>query len=253
MSPHLSLILPAYNEVRSIRQTLRLTREYLGKQSYSFEVIVAADGEDGTREAAREEAAGDSRVVVMGEPGRHGKGRGIRLAVRQTRGAIVGFADADYKTPIEEVDKLLPWLDRKYDVAIGSRAAEGAHIESQAPLVRRIGSRVFALGMHLLIGLWDISDTQCGFKLFRGDVARDLFSRQRIDSYMFDVEVLHLAKKSGYRIKEVGVRWRGDDDSRLQLVSGNWRNFLDILRIRFGRAAKRRQVDAAGASVSRSA
>jgi glycosyltransferase involved in cell wall biosynthesis len=213
-----------------------LTREYLARQPYSYEVIIAADGEDGTREAAREEAAGDPRVVIMGEPGRHGKGRGIRLAMQRTRGAVVGFTDADYKTPIEELDKLLPWLDRRYDLVIGSRGVDGSCIESPAPLVRRIGSRVFALGMHLVIGLWDITDTQCGFKIFRGDVARALFARQRIDGYMFDVEILHLAKKSGYRIKEVGVRWRGDDDSRLQLVSGNWRNFVDILRIRFGRS-----------------
>jgi glycosyltransferase involved in cell wall biosynthesis len=229
-------VLPAYNEVRSIAQTLRLTREHLGKQPYSFEVIVAADGDDGTREAARAETTGDSRFIVMGEPGRHGKGRGIRLAIERARGEVVGFADADYKTPIEEIDKLLPWLDRGFDVVIGSRAVDGACIESQAPLVRRLGSKVFALGMHLLIGLWDISDTQCGFKVFRGDVGRALFARQRIDGYMFDVEVLHLAKKSGYRIKEVGVRWRGDEDTRLQLVSGNWHNFLDLLRIRFGRA-----------------
>jgi dolichyl-phosphate beta-glucosyltransferase len=90
--------------------------------------------------------------------------------------------------------------------------------------------------MLLMLGLWDIHDTQCGFKFFRASVARDLFSRQRIDGYMFDVEVLHLAEQSGYHIKEVGVRWRDDGDSRLQLVAGNWRNMLDILRIRFGRA-----------------
>jgi hypothetical protein len=91
--------------------------------------------------------------------------------------------------------------------------------------------------MHTLLGMWHVRDTQCGFKFFRAPVARDLFGRQRIDGYMFDVEVLHLACRSGYRIKEVGVRWRDDGDSRLQLVAGNWRNMLDILRIRFGKAA----------------
>jgi dolichyl-phosphate beta-glucosyltransferase len=87
--------------------------------------------------------------------------------------------------------------------------------------------------MHLTLGLWDIRDTQCGFKFFRGPVARDLFRRQRVDGYMFDVEIMHLAERAGYRIKEVGVRWRDDADSRLDLVSGNWRNMIDILRIRF--------------------
>jgi dolichyl-phosphate beta-glucosyltransferase len=133
------------------------------------------------------------------------------------------------------MDKLLPWLGRGYDLVIGSRAVAGACVEAAAPLHRQVGSRVFALGMHLLVGLWDISDTQCGFKFFKGEVARDLFSRQVVAGYMFDVEVLHLARRSGYKIKEVGVRWRGDGDTRLQLVSGNWRNFLDLLRIRFGK------------------
>ena len=86
-----------------------------------------------------------------------------------------------------------------------------------------------------LVGLHDIRDTQCGFKFFLGDVARALFAHQRIDGYMFDVEILHLANRSGYRIKEVGVRWRDDGDSRLDLVAGNWRNMLDVLRIRFAR------------------
>ncbi len=250
MPVHFSLILPAYNEVRSIRQTLSLSRGYLDRKGFAWEIIVAADGDDGTREAAREEAAGDGRVHVMGEPGRHGKGRGIRLAVRQACGSVIGFADADYKTPIEDLDRLMPWLNQGYDLVIGSRGVDGSVIEATPPLVRRIGSRLFAIGMHLVIGLWDIRDTQCGFKVFRGDVARDLFARQRIDGYMFDVEVLYLARKSRYRIKEIGVHWRGDADSRLQLVSGNWRNFLDILRIRFTRpscppAAERKQARAA--------
>jgi hypothetical protein len=92
--------------------------------------------------------------------------------------------------------------------------------------------------MHLVIGLWNLHDTQCGFKFFRGEVAHDLFGRQQIDGYMFDVEVLHLAEHSGYRIKEVGVRWHDDGDSRLNLVAGNWRNMLDILRIRFTRYSR---------------
>jgi hypothetical protein len=143
--------------------------------------------------------------------------------------------DADYKTPIEEMPRLLAWLERGYDVVIGSRVGPGAAIEVPQPLHRRWGSHVFGLGMHLTVGLWDIVDTQCGFKCFTGAAARDLFARQRIDGYMFDVEILYLARRSGYRIQQVGVRWRDDGDSRLDLVAGNWTNALDILRIRFGR------------------
>jgi dolichyl-phosphate beta-glucosyltransferase len=234
--PHLSLILPAYNEARRIRQTIEQTRTYLDRRRMTHEIIVAADGDDGTREVVADMARVDPRLSVLGDVERRGKGRGIRLGVARAVGQIIGFADADFKTPIEEMDKLLPWFHEGYDIVIGSRGVAESRIETPQPLHRRLGSRAFAWVMHLLLGLWHIHDTQCGFKFFRAPVARDLFGRQRIDGYMFDVEILHLAEQSGYHVKEVGVRWRDDGDSRLRLVAGNWRNMLDILRIRFGKA-----------------
>jgi dolichyl-phosphate beta-glucosyltransferase len=232
---YLSLIVPAYNESRSIRGTLQAMQAYLNRQSYTYEIIVAADGDDGTRELATQMAACDARISVVGSVQRCGKGRGIRQGVARARGQFIGFLDADYKTPIEELDKLLPWFAHGFDVVIGSRAVPEAHIEVPQPFHRWLGSRVFAIGMHLLVGLWNIHDTQCGFKFFRGGVARQLFACQKIDGYMFDVEVLSLAVRNNFRIKEVGVRWRDDGDSRLQLVGGNWRNMLDLLRICFGK------------------
>ncbi len=234
-TPCLSLILPAYNEVGRIRQTIEQTRSYLVQRRIVHEIIVVADGDDGTREVVAEMARSDPRLSVLGSVKRGGKGRGIRLGVQQAVGQIIGFADADFKTPIEELDKLLPWFSEGYDIVIGSRALAESRIETPQPLYRQVGSRAFALAMHTILGLWHIHDTQCGFKFFRAAVARDLFRRQRIDGYMFDVEILHLAERIGYHIKEVGVRWRDDGDSRLQLVAGNWRNMLDILRIRFGK------------------
>jgi dolichyl-phosphate beta-glucosyltransferase len=236
-TPYLSLILPAYNEARSIQKTLSLIQVHLNRQPFAYEIIVAADGDDGTREAVAELAKQDSRLSVLGSVERRGKGHGIRQGVARARGQIIGFCDADYKTPIEELDKLLPALREGYDIVIGSRSVAESRIEVPQPLYRQLGSRAFALAMHLVLGLWHIHDTQCGFKFFRGPIARDLFGRQRIDGYMFDVEILHLAERSGYPIKEVGVRWRDDGDSRLRLVAGNWRNMLDILQIRFGKAA----------------
>jgi glycosyltransferase involved in cell wall biosynthesis len=233
VSPYVSLIVPAYNEAGSICRTLGLMQAYLDQQPYTYEIIVSADGDDGTRELMGVLATRDPRISVIGSAERGGKGRGIRNGVALAQGQIIGFVDADYKTPIEEIDKLLPWLDRGYDLVIGSRGMAESQIEVAQPLYRQLGSRAFAIAMHIVIGLWNLRDTQCGFKFFRGDIARDLFSRQQIDGYMFDVEILHLAERSGYRIKEAGVRWHDDGDSRLDLVAGNWRNMLDILRIRF--------------------
>ena len=234
VAPELSVVVPAYNEASRIDGTLDGIQAHLERSGGGYEIFVAADGDDGTREKVALRAKGDGRLHVLGSRERRGKGYGIRQAVLQSRGRVVGFVDADDKTPFSEIDKLLPWLQQGYAVVVGSRAAEGARVESPRPLHRRLGSIGFALLMRVLLDVGGVRDTQCGFKFFAGDVARDLFSRQRIDGYMFDAEVLHLAARAGHRIKEVGVRWRDDGDSRLDLVSGNLNNLRDVLRIRFG-------------------
>lgn len=233
VGPYLSVVVPAYNEVRRIEQTLGAIRSYLNAKGYDYEVIVWADGDDGTRERVAELAAGDSRVSVGGSVERAGKGRGIRSGVLRARGQFIGFCDADYKTPIEELEKVLPFLEQGYEVAIGSRAVGEARIERPAPLYRRLGSKAFKWVMRAMVGLYGIGDTQCGFKFFRGEVAHDLFARQTIDGYMFDVEVLRLAQRAGYRIKEVGVRWGDDGDTRYDPIGGTLRNARELLRIRF--------------------
>jgi dolichyl-phosphate beta-glucosyltransferase len=227
-------VVPAYNEAGRILGTLDGIQAHLERRGASYELFVAADGDDGTREKVALRASADARLRVMGSRERRGKGHGIRQAVLLSAGAVVGFVDADDKTPFSELDKLLPWLEQGYDVVVGSRAAPGATIESPRPLHRRLGSLGFALLMRALLDVGGVRDTQCGFKFFKGDLARELFARQRIDGYMFDAEVLHLAARGGHRIKEVGVRWRDDGDSRLDLVAGNWSNLRDVLRIRFG-------------------
>ncbi len=237
--PHLSLVVPAYNERAAIGRSLDGLQAYLDRQPYAYEILVSADGDDGTREYVRDRAREDPRLRVMGEPSRRGKGRGIREAVAVAGGCFIGFTDADDKTPIDDLDTLWPWFTQGYDVVIGSRGLAGSRVEVPQPIYRRLGSQCFGLVMHAIVGLPSIVDTQCGFKFFRGDVARELFSRQRIDGYMFDVEVLWLAERLGYRIKEAPVRWRDDGDSRLDLVAGNWRNALDLLRIRLGGTERR--------------
>ncbi len=232
--PYITIVIPAYNEVKRIAQTIDETRTFFGQQNRTYEIIVSADGTDGTREWVAEMAKTDSNLKVIGSRERRGKGYGIRQGVLLARGEMIGFVDADNKTPIGEFAKLEPYLRDGYDVVIGSRGMRESQIERPQPFHRRLGSKGFALFMHSVVGLGGIFDTQCGFKFFQRRIARDLFSRQRIDGYMFDVEILYLAQQCGYRIAQVPVRWHDDGDSRLVLLGGNIRNAVDVFRIRFG-------------------
>ena len=208
-------------------------RAFLDAQTYSYEVILASDGDDSTPEIARTIARDWPNLVLSLAQGRHGKGHGLRRGAALANGRIVGFLDADYKTPIEELDKLLPWLSGGFELAIGSRAAAGSNIDRAQRWYRRIGSRAFGLVMHAIIGLHDIQDTQCGFKFFTRRAAQEIFSRTQVDGYMCDIEILWLAERLGYRIKEVGISWSDDGDSRLELLRGNMRNMRELLQIRF--------------------
>jgi dolichyl-phosphate beta-glucosyltransferase len=230
--PNVSLILPAYNEAGSIAQTLSEAVRYFESRNLTYEIIVAADGEDGTREIVGEMGRQNPALRAIGQPGRHGKGRGIRDAVRIATGTIIGFADADNKVPIEEYDKFAPALAAGIPAVIGSRALDRTLIERKQPWYRRVGATGFRIFMRSMTGLRAISDTQCGFKFFQHDVAKQLFRLQKIDGYMYDVEILMLAQRLGFAVREIPIRWRDDGDTRLQLVRGNLRNVRDILRIR---------------------
>lgn len=232
---YLSVVLPAYNEARSLGPTLAAMRAFLDRQGYSYEIIVAADGDDDSPKIVEALAASWPALKLTAEAGRHGKGHGLRRGMRLATGEIVGFIDADYKTPIDEIENFLPWFHEGYDLVIGSRALSESKVEVYQPMYRRIGSRIFTLGMHWLIGLPQIRDTQCGFKFFRRAAASAIFSQARIDGYMCDVEILCLAERLGLTVKEVGIRWRDDGDSRLELIRGNVQNVRDLLRIRFAR------------------
>jgi dolichyl-phosphate beta-glucosyltransferase len=235
--PDITLILPAYNEAGQIAETIRQSIDYFRAGNLTYEIIVAADGDDGTREIVRDLGRMDPQIKVIGSPERMGKGRGVREAVAIAHGAIIGYADADNKVPISELDSILPHLKAGVPIVIGSRAS-GSKVERKQPLYRRLGSRGFGLFMHAVVGLPGVRDTQCGFKFFHRDVAQLIFENQQIDGYMFDVEILAIANRLGYHVMEIAIRWRDDGDSRLDLVAGNIRNVRDIFRIRFSLASR---------------
>jgi len=241
--PLLSIVMPAYNEEKRVGLALTRTMRYLDERGWRYEIIVVDDGSaDATsaavQEIARGRDAGDASsdvpptVRLFRNERNRGKGYSVRRGILASRGDCVGFADADYKTHIESIEEVLRCFREGYDVAMGSRILPESRIEREQPGHRRGGGRVFSGMLRMILGMKRFGDTQCGFKFFRREVARDLFRRQRIEGYMFDVEILWLCERLGYRVREVPVRWENEPDSRFRLVSGMIRNLRELIRIR---------------------
>ena len=235
-------MIPAFNEARRLPQTLTRVQTYLAQQKYPTELIIVDDGSSDGTVAVVEAFAQEHPSVRLIKNDHRGKGYTVRTGMLAARGHIVLFSDADLSTPIEDLEKLLPWFERGYDVVIGSREGSGAQ-RVQEPFYRHMMGRVFNVIVQWLT-VRGIEDTQCGFKAFRDEVARDVFSRMLLygaDSKpihggmvtAFDVEVLFIAYKSGYRIKEVPVRWRYGTETKVNPLRDSWRNFRDVILVRW--------------------
>jgi len=230
----LSVVVPCFNEAARLPLSLEQAEAYLGLQGPAFELLLVDDGSsDRTPELIREAASKNKHVHAVLLPANRGKGRAVAEGVARSRGGLVLISDADFSAPIQEMPKLEAAIAAGADVAIGSRAKRGAR-EVDQPLHRRLMGKSFNLLVQglLLPGVWD---TQCGFKLFRGDVARDLFARLRTEGFAYDVEILVLARRSGYKISEVPVRWINSSTSRVQTVRHSRQMLADVLHIRSGR------------------
>jgi dolichyl-phosphate beta-glucosyltransferase len=228
-TPSLSIVIPAFNEALRLPETLAQLRKWLAEASYRHEIVVVDDGStDGTGEVARE-TGGEALVLLRHQPNR-GKGCAVRRGMLAATGARRLMTDADLSTPIEELPRLMDELDRGADVAIGSRAVEGARIEIHQPAYREAMGRVFNQLVQILL-LPGLKDTQCGFKLFTARAARQCFGACRLDGFSFDVEALYVARRLGLRVAEVPVVWRNDEASRVSLGGGG-AAFADLIRIR---------------------
>jgi dolichyl-phosphate beta-glucosyltransferase len=230
----LSVVVPAFQEERRLPATLARVISYLDGRGGPYELIVVDDGSrDATAAVAtRSLSALGERGRLLRLPANRGKGAAVRAGVQAARGERVLVTDADLSTPIEELDALERACAAGADVAIGSRALNRSLITRRQSLLREWSGRLFNLVVQTF-ALPGIRDSQCGFKLFRGEIAQDVFARARSDGFGFDVEVLAIAKHLGYRIAEVPVRWRNDDDSRLSFARGA-AAFIDPLRVRLG-------------------
>lgn len=234
--PFLSVIVPAFNEAARIGPPFRHLLAYLQAQPYLAEVLVVSDGsDDGTEREIRMLAWGIPGVVVVENSVNRGKGFSVRRGMLQSRGDVALFCDADGSTPIEELGKLLTALGRGYDVAIGSRGLAQSQVRVSQPAWRRSMGRVFNRVVQRC-ALPGIHDTQCGFKCFTRDAIRQIFPLQRIERFGFDVEVLWLARKMGFRVAEVPVIWANHARSTVHPVRDSARMLLDVARVRLNDA-----------------
>jgi len=225
--------MPAFNECRRLGAALDQLKRHFESSPMTAEIIIVDDGStDETAAVARAFDPGAMAIRLIRNRVNRGKGYSVRRGMRKARGAMMLMTDTDLSTPISELAKLVPHLGDGYDVVIGSRDLDESVIRRRQPHYRH-GMGLLMRGLRRRLMLRDVRDTQCGFKLFSRRAAKDIFRRVREEGFAFDCEALLLARKLGYRIKEVGVVWRNDPDSRVRPVRDSLGMLAGLARIRW--------------------
>lgn len=240
--PHLSVVVPAYNEEDRLRPSLERLLEYYSGAGYPYDVTIVSDGSrDQTNAIAEAFAAEHPTFRVLAYSPNRGKGYAVRTGILAAPGDIVLFCDADLATPQEETEKLLPSILADKDVAIGSRPLKDSKLEKHQPFLREMFGRAANLVIQTL-GVRGIKDTQCGFKMFKREVAQDIFSRCKLDGFSFDFEALMIARDLGYTIDEIPIRWAHQEGSKVVFWRDYPRAFRDLVKLRLmGKAARIRK------------
>lgn len=227
----LSVVIPAFNEEGRLPDTLAVIWTYLTATVPDFEILVVDDGSsDNTAGVAESFSSRHKEVRVISYQPNMGKGHAVKVGMQAGRGEFLLFSDADLATPVEETGILFDQLNAGFDVAIGSRAVRGSRLLVRQPWYRELAGRSFNLVVQLM-ALPGIHDTQCGFKLFSSRAAQDIFERCTEDGFGFDIEILYIARRLGYRIAEVPVRWRHIGQSKVRLVRDALRMLVSTARI----------------------
>ena len=229
----LSIVVPCYNEEQRLPRTIEKIERYLEGKDSRYELILVDDGSaDGTRQIMDAAVERHQSVRVEALPHNRGKGRALAVGVEAAKGDEILLTDADLSTPIEELDKLQAAVRNGAGIAIGSRALRGSRIEISQPVYRVLMGKAFNLIVQavLLPGIWD---TQCGFKLFRADVAHRVFAGLVTDGFGYDPEVLYRARKQGVKIAEVPVVWRNSSPTKVSPISSSLDMLRHVIRIRF--------------------
>jgi len=229
----LSVVIPAYNEEARILRTLERTVEYLDTTEWRpYEVLVVSDGStDRTEALVREFAQQHPQVKLLAYQPNRGKGHAVRYGILRAQGEWILFSDADLATPIEELEKLAPYLQQGYEVAIGSRPLRESQLVVRQPFYREWAGRAFNKAVQLL-AVRGIHDTQCGFKLFTRESAYAIFSLCRLDGFSFDFETLYYARRLGYSIAEVPIRWMHQEGSKVRMLRDGLKMLRDLVWLR---------------------
>ncbi len=231
----ISVVIPAYNESKRLPKTLKIISGFFDRREYNYEIIVVDDGStDSTSDKVKKLRI--KHLKVLSYKINRGKGYAVNYGVSRAGGEHIIFADADNSTPFEQLEKLLQFGDR--EVVIGSRYLRGSNIKIKQPLSRRIGARIGNMLIRVIL-LPRIKDTQCGFKMFKKKAAREIFSRQTIWRWGFDIEILYIAKKLRYKIKEVPIEWLNDANSRVQSPLVFLSTFSELFRIKLNSLQKK--------------
>jgi glycosyltransferase involved in cell wall biosynthesis len=224
----ISIVIPAYNEEKRLPATLVKIHKYLAGAHWDFSELIVVD--DGSRDATAK-VAREAGARVLENPGNRGKGYTVKHGMLEARGEWVLYTDADLSAPIGELEKLWTAVENQNaSVAIGSRALDRSLVGVHQPRLRELVGRVFNLMMRMSTGL-PFRDTQCGFKLFEARAAQEIFSRQQLDGFGFDVEVLFIAQRLGYASIEVPVRWDNVEGTKVSLLLGA-KAYLELLKVR---------------------
>ena len=223
----ISVIIPIYKDEKRLKNNLPKIRKYLENNFKKFEIIIALDPPASNTEKIAKNIF--KNIKIIKNKRRMGKGYSIKEGMLKAVYSPVLFIDIDLSTPIEEIEILLPYLKNNH-VIIGSRNMQESRIKEKQPFLRSTLGNIYPYLVRLLV-IKDIKDTQCGFKLFRKDILKPMFSLQRIDGFAFDSEILLIAKKRGYKIKEIPVEWSNSKDSRLNIFKDSLRMGVDIAKI----------------------
>lgn len=239
-------MIPAYNEEARIGPTLARVHEYLSQQAYSWAVIVVSDGSrDQTASIVAEFAKHNPNFSLIDSQPNRGKGFVVRRGMLEAEADWLLFSDADLAAPIEEIEKLFKAVDDDHPIAIGSRPLKESNLEIRQPWYRELMGRAFNKAVQLL-AIRGIDDTQCGFKLFRKDVARDVFLRAKLDGFGFDFETLMIARDLGYGIAEVPIRWSHQEGSKVVLMRDGPKMLAELVKLRLAGKKKRLEPRAEG-------